>query len=332
MCRSSKPIILITIGDPSGIGPEVVVKALADPKICGLASFLVIGDGFTIRNITQTLKSKNIKLNIIGGHLSTDLIGYKRLNLLDLSNVSARRFRFGRLDPRYGRCALDYIDEALRLLKASKADALVTAPVNKSSIEASGPKFSGHTEYLARRTSSRKFAMMLVGGSLRVTLVTRHIPLAKVASSLRVDSICSTIELTYKSLKRDFKIKNPRIGVAGLNPHAGDSGLFGNEEDTIRRAIGRLTKAIKGLDGPRPPDSIFHEAHNGKYDCVVAMYHDQGLIPFKMLYFENGVNLTLGLPFVRTSPDHGTAFDIAGKGIANPDSMKEAIRLAVRLL
>ena len=192
--------------------------------------------------------------------------------------------------------------------------------------------FKGHTEYLAVNTGTKDFAMMFVGRRLKVALVTRHIALSKVSESLSVEAVYKTIMLTHKFLKRYFRIKNPRIGVSALNPHAGENGAFGKEEgDIIIPAIRKASREVGGVSGPAGPDVIFHDALKQKYDCVVSMYHDQALAPFKMLYFTSGVNLTIGLPFIRTSPDHGTAFNIAGEGVANPTSMIEAIRLAAHL-
>ncbi|MDP3804407.1 MAG: 4-hydroxythreonine-4-phosphate dehydrogenase PdxA, partial [Candidatus Omnitrophota bacterium] len=193
--------------------------------------------------------------------------------------------------------------------------------------------FEGHTEYLAQNTAAKNYAMMFVGDDLKITLVTRHIALRDVPGSISIESIYRTIVLTDEYLKRYFKIKNPRIGVSGLNPHAGEAGLFGSEEDNIiRPAIKKASRHIKGAYGPISPDIIFYDTLHKKFDAAIAIYHDQALIPFKLLYFTDGVNLTLGLPFVRTSPDHGTAFDIAGKGIADPSSMINAIRLASLLV
>ena len=228
---------------------------------------------------------------------------------------------------------MEYIDKALEFISRGSSKRLVTGPINKHSVAQAGFKgFEGHTEYLAAKTGTNDFGMMLVGGHLRVSLVTRHVALAAVAGSITIDSVYKTIILTHNSLKRDFGIARPRIGVAGLNPHAGDSGLFGPEEKSaIIPAIKKAGTRVKGVSGPFAPDAIFYEALNGKFDAVLAMYHDQGLAPFKTVYFRSGVNLTMGLPFVRTSPDHGTALDIAGRGIADASSMIEAIKLACRL-
>ncbi len=313
--RRDKKRILITMGDPAGIGPEVIVKALSDRRISKLAHFLVIGDFFVIDKVRKSLRSK------------------PEISLLDLANVSTTKFAFGVEKASYGKASVDYIDRALGIIKGREADALVTAPINKSSISSAGFKdFEGHTEYLAKMTGSKEVAMMFVGENLKITLVTRHIALKDVAKAITVDSICRTIRLTHEHLKRSFGIVEPRIAVAGLNPHASDRGLFGDEEErVIIPAIRKASVEIKNIYGPLPADAVFYETLKGKFDAVVAMYHDQALAPFKTLYFNNGVNLTLGLPFIRTSPDHGTAFDIAGKRIADPTSMKEAILLACRL-
>ncbi len=283
--RSSKPRVIITMGDPSGIGPEVVLKALASPEVKGLADFFVIGE-------------TSAKTGAAAGFAS-----------------------------------IEYIDKAIELLKAGKADALVTGPVNKASIKKAGFKnFQGHTEYLADKFKVKNFAMMFVGKSLKVTLATRHIPLKNVPRILNSSGIYNAISLTHKSLKEFFGISSPRIAVCGLNPHAGEAGAFGDEEKRIiSPAIKKAAASMKNIIGPVSADAAFHDAINKKYDAVIAMYHDQGLAPFKALYFTSGVNLTLGLPFVRTSPDHGTAFDIAGKGVADPSSMIAAIKLAVIL-
>jgi len=268
--------ILLTTGDPKGIGPEITRKALKDPHIKGMADFFVI-------------------------------------------------------EPR-DKTGFDAIEKAVAILKQGGAEGLVTAPVNKSAINRSGIAFKGHTEYLARSTRTKKFAMMFCGGPLKVTLVTRHEPIKNIPRILTKEKIIDAIELTEQALRVNFRIKNPRIGVCGLNPHAGEEGITGVEEKKIiTPAIKKLKPRIPNIRGPLPADTAFHMAYNKGLDVVIAMYHDQGLAPFKMIAFHNGVNVTLGLPFVRTSPDHGTAYDIAGKGIANPTSMKEAIRLNVKL-
>jgi len=311
------------MGDPAGIGAEVTVKALASREISGLANFLVIGD---LSVIEKAGKRSGVRCGF---------------DILDLANVSRKDLRCGRSRPEYGRAAIEYLDTALEILKKGRADALVTGPVNKASInlflhDTLYPKpytlFEGHTEYLAARTRTRHVAMIFVSQDLKITLVTRHIALKDVPGAITSDAIYRTIELTRASLKYFFGIRHPKICVSGLNPHAGEGGRFGDEEKrVILPAVRRAALKFGGIYGPAVPDVVFYDALNKKYDAVVAIYHDQGLIPFKMLHFKDGVNLTVGLPFIRTSPDHGTAFDIAGKGIADPSSMKEAIRLACRL-
>lgn len=303
------------MGDPSGVGPEVLIKALSDKAIQRLAHIIVIGDYFVISKVKKDLK------------LTAEF------SLADLSNVPQNNFVYGRENSACGKASMEYIDRALEMLKKGEADCLVTAPVNKSSVRAGGLKdFEGHTEYIAQKTNSENFGMMFVGKKLKIVVVTRHMALKDVAPSINADNVYKTIMLTADNLKRFFNIDDPRIGVAGLNPHAGDNGLFGDEEsNAIAPAIKKALLNIKNIYGPIPADAIFYEALNGKFDAVISMYHDQALAPFKMLYFKDGVNLTLGLPFVRTSPDHGTAFDIAGRGLADATSMKEAISLAATL-
>ena len=310
-----KPRVIITIGDPSGVGPEVTLKALASPEVRGLADFLVIGDGSVVealrRDMGLTLKAP----------------------LLDMENIRPRSLRYGVSRAVFGMASMQYIDSALRLFKGGGYDCLVTAPVNKSSVIAAGfSGFLGHTEYLASRTGTRDYAMMFVGRSFKITPVTRHIALKDVPGRIDSGMIYRAIDITGRSLRGLFGIRNPRIAVAGLNPHAGEGGAFGWEEaSTIAPAIRRASRRFGGVRGPFPPDVVFHDALMKKSDAVVAMYHDQALIPFKLLHFRDCVNMTLGLPFIRTSPDHGTAFDIAGKGEADASSMRQAIILACRL-
>lgn len=303
------------MGDPSGIGPEVTLKALASPGISGLAFFYVIGDASVIERESRAL---GIKLNA---------------ELLDMDNVSRTGFAYAKSKASFGNAAVEYLDKAVETILSGGADCLVTAPINKDSIRKAGfGTFQGHTEYLAKKTRTREFAMMFVGEAFKITLVTRHVALRDVPRALTSDKICGAIALTGRYLREYFGISDARIGVAGLNPHAGENGAFGDEEARIIvPAIKRASRSLGRIYGPIPPDVIFHSAYKGAFDAVISMYHDQALIPFKLLYFESGVNLTLGLPFVRTSPDHGTAFDIAGKGIADASSMEAAIRLACRL-
>lgn len=315
--HSGNRSVVITAGDPAGVGPEIILRALKKPSLFKSTIPLVIGDYGIFRKTAKTLK-----LSMPSG-----------LNFMDLKNVSRKSFRFGVSKSAFGRASMEYLACGTSIAKSQKKAALVTAPINKASINRAGFRFSGHTEFLRRFAESKEVTMMLVGGGLRVSLATRHIALADIPKRLSQKIIIRTTEHTYRALKKLFGIKRPRIGIAALNPHAGEEGLLGDEEKrVILPAAKELKRRMKGVAGPFPADTLFYKAHKGMLDAVVCMYHDQGLIPLKMLAFERGVNLTIGLPFIRTSPDHGTAFDIAGKGKANPSSMIEAIKLAVKLL
>jgi 4-hydroxythreonine-4-phosphate dehydrogenase len=310
----NKPTIGITIGDPSGIGPEIVVKALRSPQFRRLANFLVIADTFIL---SKSTKKK--------------LPGY--IKVIDLANVNRKRFLFGKIKPEYGWASMEYINFALDLLKKGIIDGLVTAPISKESVHLAGYRICGHTEYLAKRTKTKRFEMMLIAKKIKTVLVTRHIPLKEVSKKIKSKDIYQTIIFTYEALKKYFLIKRPHIAVCALNPHLGEDTLLGREEvDKINPAVKKARKKYSTIYGPIASDVVFLDCLKGKYDAVVAMYHDQSLIPLKTLFPNQTVNLTIGLPFIRTSPCHGTAFDIAGKDLADPTSMIESIRLTCELL
>lgn len=249
--------------------------------------------------------------------------------LYEASNLPVDQVVPGRPDPQWGSATLDYIRLAAKAALKGQVEAMVTCPISKEMIRNLRPTFTGHTEYLAHLSKSRSFGMMLAGQRLKVSLVTIHLSLKKALRILDIKKILTTIELTHQTMTRWFGIKEPHIAVAGLNPHAGEQGAFGSEEKTI---IVPAIQAAQGqgmrISGPYPADTLFYWAAQGRYDAVVALYHDQGLIPLKLLHFDTAVNITMGLPFIRTSVDHGTAFDIAGKGLANPESLTQAILLA----
>jgi 4-hydroxythreonine-4-phosphate dehydrogenase len=250
---------------------------------------------------------------------------------MDLNNVPHAAYKPGRVSSANGAASMQYIGKAAQLLKKGILDCLVTCPISKEAIALAGSKFPGHTEYLAGMAGSRDFVMMLMNKYFKISLVTRHIPIKQVSSSLDSESVYKTILLTHNSMKRLFGIRSPRILVCGLNPHASDNGLLGKEEiEVIAPAVKKADNSLKGISGPMPSDSVFASALKGGCDAVVAMYHDQALIPLKITDFDSGVNMTLGLPYVRTSCLHGTAFDIAGKNRANPNSLIEAIKVAVK--
>ncbi len=320
--------IAITMGCPASIGPELIVKFhLARPR-SEQFPLVIIGDLGVLEKIctqldlTIDIRSWQPGMKIISGSL----------NVYPGSNLRQDSFAFGSPTPETSIAMASYVEKAIELCLAGQLRAIVTCPISKFSLSQAGYDFPGHTELLAQRTGTQDVAMMLTGDSLRVVPATIHCSLAQVVQSLNSAIITRQIILTERALKNDFNIEQVRIGVAGLNPHAGENGLFGKEEQTI--ILPAIEEARKNCDphssitGPYPPDTIFYKARAGAFDAVVAMYHDQGLIPFKLLHFEDGVNVTLGLPIVRTSVDHGTAYDIAGQGIGTIDSLKAAVRLA----
>ncbi len=320
------PRIGITMGDPAGIGPEIVVKALSDPAMYEEARPLVIGDATAI----EAWVDKNP--------------GMQLRELLDVEGAGERSFvvdllPVSRLDPALaqpgaptlegGKAMVESVIRAVELIRTGKLDGMVTGPVSKSLMHRAGCPFDGHTPLLAHLTGAGDVIMMLAGERLRVTLVTIHHPLREVPGLLTEQAVYRTVALTDRGLRYDFGIKAPRLAVAALNPHGGEEGLFGTEEETvIGPAVQRARASGIDAQGPLPADTVFIKAVSGAFDAVICMYHDQGLIPLKLMHFSDGVNITLGLPIVRTSVDHGTAYDIAGKGVADPSSLKAALRTA----
>jgi 4-phospho-D-threonate 3-dehydrogenase / 4-phospho-D-erythronate 3-dehydrogenase len=330
---SSKPIIAVTMGDPAGIGPEIILKALGDPMIGKVARPLILGDWGVLQR-THGGKKKYPKLICWqqGRPLLPMLNHPSAFVVCPLSSLAPRESRHGISSRAGGHGAFRYIRVAAKLALSKVADAVATAPISKSILIDAGYNYPGHTELLAELSRTPECRMMLIGGKLRVVPVTGHIAFTKVARSLTSEGIQTTLELTHRSLRYFFGIMRPRIAVAALNPHAGEQGIFGLEEiDVIGPAVKVAQRKGLAAFGPLPADSLFHQAARGDYDAVVCMYHDQGLIPLKLHHFFGGVALTLGLPFIRTSVDHGTAYDIAGTGKADETSMKEAILLAARL-
>ncbi|MBI4691347.1 MAG: 4-hydroxythreonine-4-phosphate dehydrogenase PdxA [Nitrospirae bacterium] len=319
--------IAITMGDPGGIGPEIIIKALYCAGIRDYCTPFVIGDGVIMEEIAGLLKLP-LKLRTINSPEDT-ISEMGTIEFIDMGFLKG--FEKGKATAGNGTASAGYIKKAVGYALDKKVDAIVTAPISKEALNLAGVKWHGHTEMLAELTGTKDYAMMLVGGPLRVILVTIHTSLRSVPDMITEENMLKTIRFAKKACDM-LDIKNPRIAVAGLNPHAGESGLFGDEE--IKEIIPAIEAAKREgipVTGPYPPDIIFNKAYKGEFDVIVCMYHDQGLIPLKMIAFEEGVNVTIGLPFVRTSPDHGTAYDIAWKGIANPSSMLEAIKLAAGL-
>ncbi len=326
MQKNSLPLIGITMGDPSGIGPEIIIKAFVNADLYGLCIPIVIGDRNILGYVANKVLKKQININTL--KKTKDAICSKNtINLISASSL--KHYKPGIADIEGGRAMVSYIEHAVRMALKKELDAIVTCPINKSLMHASGFSYDGHTPFIAHLTKTKDYVMMLAGDRLRVSLVTIHVALKQVPSLITKERVLKTISITANALVNDFKIKSPRIAVAGLNPHAGEGGLFGNEEETISEAIRDAEKMLKmDIYGPLPPDTVYYRASRGEFDAVVSMYHDQGLIPLKLLHFSDAVNITLGLPIIRTSVDHGTAYDIAGKGIADESSLVSAIKMA----
>jgi len=311
------------------VGPEVIAKALAADSLHPICSPLVLGDPTILQRT----------FGFLG--LGLQVAEVKEGSLPDLPPGALPVLPLSRLSPgaspveipveESARASFAYVEKAGRMILAGQVEAIVTAPVSKEAISRLGIHFRGHTEFFAELAGIRDFVMMLAGERLRVALVTTHLPLSQVSESLTAEKILSVIEMTGRGLKEFWGFPTPRIAVTAFNPHAGEGGLFGKEETFISRAVDQARKRGWETSGPWPADSLFHRAVQGEFDAVVCMYHDQGLIPLKLLHFDTAVNVTLGLPFVRTSVDHGVAYDIAGKGIASPRSMEEAIKLAAQM-
>jgi len=329
---SGKPIIAITMGDPSGIGPEIILKALKDPVIRKFTRPLILGDWGVLQRTRLGGRRPKLICWQPGQRLLPMLNDPQAFTVCSLSALSAKDSRPGIAAKAAGHGTFSYIRVAAKLALSKVADAIATAPLSKNILIDAGYNYPGHTELLGELGGTPECRMMLIGAKLRVVPVTGHIPFAKVPRSLNRGTLQKTFELTHASLKHSFGIARPRIAVAALNPHGGEKGNFGAEEiQIIAPAVKAARRRGIPVHGPFPADSLFHQAARGDYDAVVCMYHDQGLIPLKLHHFYGGVALTLGPPFIRTSVDHGTAYDIAGKDKADATSMREAILLAARL-
>ncbi|MCK5206871.1 MAG: 4-hydroxythreonine-4-phosphate dehydrogenase PdxA [Cyclobacteriaceae bacterium] len=323
--KTNKPIIGITIGDINGIGPEVIIKALSDSRVLDHITPVVFGS-------TKVLSFYRKMLNFEDFHYS-QLRSISDLNLRKINVVNCWpemvEIKVGQVTKEAGNCAYLALREAVNYLKEDKIDAIVTAPINKKNIQRDDFKFVGHTDFISEELGANENLMLMVNEDLRIGVVTAHVPISEVSQNLTEENIELKLKIMIKTLKNDFGIDKPKVAILGLNPHAGEDGLLGKEESEIIEPV--ITKyKNKGhlVFGPFPADGFFGTLQYQKYDGILAMYHDQGLIPFKMLGFESGVNFTAGIPKVRTSPDHGTAYSIAGKNVADPSSMREALYLA----
>ena len=336
----NRPLLAITMGDPAGIGPEIAVKALLDHMITGICRPVVIGDSAVMRHIISTT-GLDATVRTIHRIDDAEFIN-GQIDVYELGITDVERLVLGKIDANCGEASFQAVKKAIQLAMDGEVDGTVTGPINKKSINEAGHHFAGHTEIYAHYTGTKKYAMLLVEDHLNVIHVSTHVSLRQACDLVKRERILEVTELLLDGLRRLGK-KNLKIGIAGLNPHAGDSGLFGSEEaEEIIPAIEQALALGYDVEGPVPPDTLFSKAAMGAYGGVVAMYHDQGHIPFKLAGFSwdeqkqrmdsvKGVNITLGLPIIRTSVDHGTAFEIAGKGIASADAMKCAIESAVQL-
>jgi len=313
------------MGCPAGIGPEIILRYFAGNSDSTNIRAVVLGDRKVLEKCSVDLQ---LPVQCVpwtpGSPLPASGIPVVQLSALELEDI-----KWGHPNKDTGIAMAHYIEGGVKLVQQGHIQGIATCPISKSSLNDAGYHFPGHTEMLATLTKTPSFAMMMGGSKLRVTLVTIHCPLRDVANSLTQEAVYSMIRMTHQALLIDFAINEPRIAVAGLNPHGGENRLFGSEEEQIIGPAIELARTKKiNVSGPYPPDTVFFKAASGDFDAVVCMYHDQGLIPFKLLHFEDGVNITLGLPIVRTSVDHGTAYDIAGKGLASHRSLEEAVKLA----
>lgn len=327
----TRPILAITMGDAAGVGPEVIMKSLALPQVHQMCRPLVIGDAKRLRQAGALIHSRLQVRSMTEAQIASARFEPETVDCIDLDLIPAD-LPWGRLSPIAGEAAFRYLEVAARLANAGKVAAICTAPLNKEALQAAGHKFPGHTELLAHLTGTEEVSMMLVTPKLRVLHVTTHIGLIDAIARIEPGLVERTIVRGHAALVKSG-ILHPRIGVCGINPHAGENGLFGygEEEKKIVPAIAACRQRGWLVEGPLPADTLFYRAQRGDFDLVIAMYHDQGHGPVKVLGLESGVNVTIGLPVVRTSVDHGTAFDIAGTGVADERSLVEALRQATQL-
>lgn len=328
-CEVSTPVIGITMGDAAGIGPEIIVQALAKPELYALCRPVVLGDARVLERARRVVGFRGEIVRLRSVAQAEFQPG--RIDCLACGSLPAD-LAWGRVSAAAGEASVRFVCRAVELARAGEIQAICTAPINKLSVREAGHPFPGHTELLAHLTGVQDFAMMMCAPELRVILVTVHLGLVEAVAQITPAQVHRVIRLADAVMKR-IRIAHPRIAVCGLNPHAGEGGLFGDREEE-RKILPAVERALQeGINavGPLPADSVFHRARQGNFDIVVAMYHDQGLIPVKTLAMESAVNVTVGLPVIRTSVDHGTAFDIAGQGQADARNMESAIRFAAAL-
>lgn len=323
---------IITMGDPAGIGPEIIIKAVIDGQFDAILDQIVVaGDVAILQRAAKIFNLEAMPQTAVDGEVVLT-IGQRELRVCPLSCLDPATIPFGEISAACGKAMLDYIEWACEQCRSGNGRAMITAPIQKEAIRAAGCEFPGHTELLAERCGVDKVVMMLGGQRLKVCLVTTHLALRDVPAAVTADEIDATLRVTDSAFRQHFTEAAPRIAVLALNPHAGEGGMFGDEEQRIiAPAIARAKAAGMDVSGPHSADTLFHFAVQGEYDAVVCMYHDQGLIPLKLLHFDDGVNVTLGLPIIRTSVDHGTAYDLAGTGRSSAESLVAAVHMAVQM-
>ena len=325
-----RPILALTMGDPVGVGPEIMVLALTDPQIYQVCRPLIIGDLPALERARGQLAPGH-QIQVVD-HPGAGRYEPGTIDLLALSRLAPEDLEYGCPTVAGGAAMVSYILTAIDLCQRAEVAGMVTGPISKVAMNLSGYAYPGHTELLADKTNTPKVVMMLAGGEFRVVLATIHCALATVPGRLTTDGILRLCRLTSQALERDFGLASPRLGVAALNPHAGEGGMFGREEEEIIVPALRQGQAEGlSLEGPFPADTLFWRHAQGEFAAIVCMYHDQGLIPLKLLHFMDAVNVTLGLPIIRTSVDHGTAYDLAGTGKAHTGSLKAAINMAAEI-
>ncbi|MEM8487558.1 MAG: 4-hydroxythreonine-4-phosphate dehydrogenase PdxA [Bacteroidota bacterium] len=328
----TKPRIAISLGDPNGIGPEVTLKSLQDSRLLKYVDPVIIGDAAVLNTHLEHLQLRDLNIRVVRD-LTDAAPGDQVITVLDISDGSEANVAFGEITEAAGALSMKAVEQAVDLCMEGVVDGMVTAPISKEAISMAGYQNKGHSGFIARRTNSKSHTMMMVSEEMRVGLITEHVPIWDVPKKITKEAILERVNILSHSLINDFAVDRPRIAILGLNPHAGDGGLLGREEqDTIMPAIEASCEQGHLVFGPFPADGFFAVGGFRNYDAILAMYHDQGLIPFKTIAFGHGVNYTAGLPIVRTSPDHGTAFNIAGQGKASPASMRSAIYLALDIV
>ncbi|ASS37717.1 4-hydroxythreonine-4-phosphate dehydrogenase PdxA [Mogibacterium pumilum] len=323
-----KPIIAVTMGDPAGIGPEIVAKSIADKATFDIARCIIVGDKKVMEKAIEVV-NVDLKVNVVDNPADGDY-SYGVLNMIDLDNIDMSKFEYGKVNAMCGQAAFDYIKKSIEITMDKHADAVATTPINKESLHAAEVDFIGHTEIFGALTGTEDPLTMFETNGLRVFFLTRHKSLRDMLDDIKKDRIIDYVDRCTEALRK-LGVEEGTMAVAGLNPHSGEHGLFGWEEvNEIEPAVIELKAKGFNVAGPVPADSVFHQAAQGRFNSVLSLYHDQGHIATKTLDFDRTISITNGMPILRTSVDHGTAFDIAGKGIAGAVSMEEAIRLAAK--